>query len=75
MEKSKKSFIKDIRDNYRKLETELVTQLSFEHRHNVTLGTNREEVWVNFFRHILPKNSILRDQFLLLTPKGTAPKK
>ena len=33
-------FIEDIRNNYRKLERELVTQLSYQVEHDVTMGTN-----------------------------------
>lgn len=48
-------FIEDIRNNYRKLERELVTQLSYQVEHDVTMGTNREEIWVDFFERIIPK--------------------
>lgn len=59
-------FIKDIRNNYRKLEHELVTQLSYEVEHNVTMGTNREEIWVEFFKRIIPKKfNIARSVFII----------
>ncbi|RRD94679.1 hypothetical protein EII17_07160 [Clostridiales bacterium COT073_COT-073] len=61
-----KRFIKDIRENYRKLEHELVTQLSYEVEHDVTTGTNREEIWVEFFRRIIPKKfNIARSVFII----------
>lgn len=59
-------FIEDIRSNYRKLEHELVTQLSYEVEHDVTTGTNREELWVDFFRRIIPKKfNIARSVFII----------
>ena len=59
-------FIEDIRNNYRKLERELVTQLSYQVEHDVTTGTNREEIWVDFFRRIVPKKfNIARSVFII----------
>lgn len=59
-------FIEDIRNNYRKLERELVTQLSYKVEHDVTTGTNREEIWVEFFRRIIPKKfNIARSVFII----------
>ena len=52
-------FIEDIRNNYRKLERELVTQLSYQVEHDVTTGTNREEI-------LFQKNLTLHVRFLLL---------
>lgn len=59
-------FIEDIRNNYRKLERELVTQLSYQVEHDVTTGTNREEIWVDFFKRIIPKKfNIARSVFII----------
>jgi len=59
-------FIDDIMENYRKLEHELVTQLSYEVEHGVTTGSNREEIWVDFFRRIVPKKfNIARSVFII----------
>ena len=59
-------FIEDIRNNYRKLERELVTQLSYQVEHDVTTGTNREEIWVDFFERIIPKKfNIARLVFII----------
>lgn len=59
-------FIEDIKNNYRKLEHELVTQLSYQVEHNVTTGTNREEIWIDFFRRIIPKKfNIARSVFII----------
>lgn len=59
-------FIEDIRNNYRKLERELVTQLSYQVEHDVTTGTNREEIWVDFFERIIPKKfNIARSVFII----------
>lgn len=59
-------FIEDIKNNYRKLEHELVTQLSYEVEHHVATGTNREEIWVDFFKRIIPKKfNIARSVFII----------
>ena len=59
-------FIDDIMENYRKLEHELVTQLSYEVEHGVITGSNREEIWVDFFRRIVPKKfNIARSVFII----------
>ena len=59
-------FIDDIMENYRKLEHELVTQLSYEVEHGVITGSNREEIWVDFFRRIVPKKfNIARSVFIM----------
>lgn len=59
-------FIEDIKNNYKNLEHELVTQLSYEVAHNVTTGTNREEIWVDFFKRIIPKKfKIARSVFII----------
>lgn len=58
--------INDIIDNYRTLEQELVAKLSYTVKHYVTAGTNREYVWEEFFRNIVPKKfNIARSVFVI----------
>jgi hypothetical protein len=59
--------IVDIRENYRKLEREIVTQLNYEVGiHQLTTGTNREYIWEDFFRRIIPKKfNIERSVFII----------
>ncbi|WP_314719851.1 DUF6602 domain-containing protein [Parvimonas micra] len=63
----KVDFIKDIKENYLKMEKELVTQLNYNvTNHDLTAGTYREEIWADFFRRIVPKKfNIARSVFII----------
>lgn len=63
--------IQDIKNNYRKMERELVTQLNYEvGNHQGTAGTNREEIWVDFFRRIVPKKFNIARSVFIIDSKG-----
>lgn len=59
--------INDIKENYKKLEKELVTQLNYQvGNHPPTAGSNREKIWEHFFRRIVPKKfNIERSVFII----------
>jgi len=59
--------IRDIKENYLKMERELVTQLNYDvTNHQLTAGSYREEIWVNFFTRIVPKKfNIARSVFII----------
>ena len=59
--------IKDIKENYLKMERELVTQLNYDvSNHQLTAGSYREEIWADFFRRIVPqKFNIARSVFII----------
>ena len=61
------NIIKDIKENYLKMERELATQLNYDvTNHQLTAGSYREEIWVNFFRRIVPKKfNIARSVFII----------
>jgi len=61
------NIIKDIKENYLKMERELVTQLNYDvTNHQLTAGSYREEIWVNFFTRIVPKKfNIARSVFII----------
>lgn len=60
-------FIKDVKENYLKMERELVTQLNYNmSNHRLTAGSYREEIWADFFRRIVPKKfNIARSVFII----------
>ena len=60
-------FIRDIKENYLKMERELATQLNYDvTNHQLTAGSHREEVWTDFFRRIVPKKfNITRSVFII----------
>lgn len=59
--------IEDIMENYLKMEKEIVTELNYEvTTHYGTAGTNREEIWKELFRRIVPKKfNITRSVFII----------
>ncbi len=59
--------LRNIRDNYRRIEQSIVEQLYMENNiHGTTVGTMREEVWQSFFESIIPKKfSIERSVFII----------
>ena len=61
------NIIRDIKENYLKMERELVTQLNYDvTNHQLTAGSYREEIWINFFRRIVPKKfNIARSVFII----------
>ena len=61
------NIIKDIKENYLKMERELATQLNYDvTNHQLTAGSYREEIWVNFFRRMVPKKfNITRSVFII----------
>lgn len=69
MEDNKDKFkhIRDIKENYRRMEEEFVTQLNYEiNNHHGTAGGNREEIWKSFFKRIIPKKfNIARSVFII----------
>ena len=61
------NIIRDIKENYLKMERELATQLNYDvTNHQLTAGSYREEIWVNFFTRIVPKKfNIARSVFII----------
>lgn len=60
-------FISDIKENYLKMERELVTQLNYDvTNQHLIAGSYREEIWADFFRKIVPKKfNIARSVFIM----------
>lgn len=59
--------IDDIKENYLKMERDLVTQLNYNvSNHHLTTGSYREDIWEDFFRRIVPKKfNITRSVFII----------
>ena len=69
------NFIKDIKENYLKMERELVTQLNYKVTdHALTAGTYREEIWADFFRRIVPKKFNIARSVFIIDSKGNVSK-
>ena len=68
-------FIKDIKENYLKMEREIVTQLNYNvSNHRLTAGTYREEIWADFFRRIVPKKFNIARSVFIIDSKGNISK-
>lgn len=60
------SHIDHIIENYRNMEKELITKLNYSIGHHGVTGGNREDIWVEFFRRIVPKKfNIARGVFII----------
>lgn len=58
--------IKNIIENYKNMEKEIVNQLNYVTKHGGTVGTNREYIWKSFFERIIPKKfNIDRSVFVM----------
>lgn len=69
-EKNKED-IKNIIENYKNLEKELIAQLNYGVYHKPTSGGFREEIWKSFFERIIPKKfKIERSVFIMDSNKN-----
>ncbi|MGP1599404.1 DUF6602 domain-containing protein [Peptoanaerobacter stomatis] len=69
------NFIDDIKENYLKMERELVTQLNYNvNNHHLTAGSYREEIWADFFRRIVPKKFNITRSVFIIDSKGKVSK-
>lgn len=67
--------IEDIMENYLKMEKEIVTELNYEvTTHYGTAGTNREEIWKELFRRIVPKKFNITRSVFIIDSNGNASK-
>lgn len=61
-----KKHLKNIVENYKKWEEDIVKQLTFEWEHGTTIGGFREEIWKDMFERIIPKKfNIARSVFII----------
>jgi hypothetical protein len=67
-----KSIIQNIKDNYEFLEKSIVNQLNLKvDNHYLTAGHNREKIWLDLFRQIIPMKFALRQGVFLIDAKGS----
>lgn len=63
----KEKAIMDIKKNYRQIEQSIVNQLYMKQRlHPYTAGAEREDVWEQLFRMILPKKFVLEHSVFII---------
>ena len=62
-----KEVIQNIKDNYKYLEKSIVNQLNLKvDNHYLTAGYNREKIWMDLFRQVIPmKFAIQQGVFLI----------
>lgn len=67
----KKDVIQNIKDNYEYLEKSIVNQLNLKvDNHYLTVGHNREKIWLDLFRQIIPMKFALKQGVFLIDAKG-----
>ncbi len=59
-----------IKENYERLEKEIVNQLYFGAEHDSTTGHYREMVWSSMFERIVPKKFVIEHSVFIIDSKG-----
>ena len=69
-----KEVIQNIKDNYKYLEKSIVNQLNLKvDNHYLTAGYNRERIWLDLFRQVIPmKFAIQQGVFLIDSDRGVS---
>lgn len=63
--------VKDIITNYKEVESSIVRQLRLKvNNHHLTAGHNREKIWLDLFRQIIPLKFAIRQGVFLIDSKG-----
>ncbi|MBC2576293.1 DUF6602 domain-containing protein [Peptostreptococcus canis] len=69
--KDLKIHLRNIIDNYKNLEADIVKQLIFEwNPHGTTIGSNRENVWKELFERIVPKKFQVESNVFIIDSEG-----
>lgn len=69
--KDSKVHLRNIIDNYKNLEADIVEQLIFEwNPHGTTIGSNRENVWKELFERIVPKKFQVESNVFIIDSGG-----
>lgn len=69
--KDSKVHLRNIIDNYKNLEADIVKQLMFEwNPHGGTIGSNREHVWKELFERIVPKKFQVASNVFIIDSEG-----
>ncbi len=64
-------FVKNIKDNYRRLEESIVSQLSlYNQHHGTTTGSAREDIWLQLFEMIIPKKFVIEHSVFIIDSDG-----
>lgn len=67
----KKNVIQNIKDNYEYLERSIVNQLNLRvNNHHLTTGHNREKIWMDLFRQIIPMKFAIKQGVFLIDATG-----
>lgn len=66
-----KTVIQNIIDNYKYLEQSIVNQLNLKvDNHHLTAGHNREKIWLDLFRQIIPMKFAIKQGVFLIDATG-----
>ena len=67
----KTEIIRNIRENYKNLEASIVRQLNLKvDNHHLTAGHNREKIWLELFRQIIPMKFAIKQGVFLIDSYG-----
>ena len=62
--------IKDIIDNYKRNEANIVNQLYFTTNHGTTIGGFREDIWREMFEQIIPRKFVIEQSVFIIDSEG-----
>lgn len=66
--------IRNIKDDYRRLEHEIVNRLYVKVPHGTTVGQFREMVWEEMFRNIIPRKFVIEQSVFIIDSQGKVSK-
>lgn len=70
-----KKILGNIKENYKNLEKTIVSQLNLEvDNHYLTAGYNREKIWFDFFRQVIPMKFAIKQGVFLIDSYGEVSK-
>lgn len=62
--------IANIKENYRRMEREIVNQLYFQAPHGGAIGQYREKIWGEMFRNIVPRKFVIEQSVFVIDSNG-----
>lgn len=66
----KQKTIRNIKENYARMEKGIVNQLFYKAPHGTTVGTYREKIWGDMFSDIVPRKFVIEQSVFIIDSQG-----
>lgn len=66
--------IRNIKENFERMEREIVNQLYFKAPHGGTIGRHREKIWGKMFKRIIPRKFVVAHSVFIIDSYGNVSK-